>query len=72
MDVLQVRFILAVVEGRLVVSNRKKADLLQELARCVTYCGFDSAGLRQTFILRCSMHGSYSRTSLSFLEIIRF
>jgi DNA topoisomerase II len=28
-----VRFILAVVEGRLVVNNRKKADLLQELAR---------------------------------------
>jgi len=27
-----VRFILAVVEGRLVVSNRKKAELLEELA----------------------------------------
>lgn len=28
---LQVRFILAVVEGRLEVNNRKKADLLAEL-----------------------------------------
>jgi hypothetical protein len=31
--VLQVRFILSVVDGRLVVSNRKKAELLQELAQ---------------------------------------
>lgn len=29
----QVRFILAVVEGRLVVNNRKKVDLLNELKR---------------------------------------
>lgn len=29
----KVRFILSVVDGRLVVSNRKKAELLQELAR---------------------------------------
>jgi hypothetical protein len=29
----QVRFILSVVDGRLVVSNRQKKDLLQELAR---------------------------------------
>lgn len=29
----QVRFILSVVGGELVVSNRKKAELLQELAR---------------------------------------
>lgn len=29
----QVRFILAVVEGRLEINNRKKADLLQELKR---------------------------------------
>ena len=25
------RFVLAVIEGRLIVSNRKKADLMQEL-----------------------------------------
>lgn len=51
----RVRFILAVIDGSIVVNNRKKADLLQELMvlSCKSACSLPHPGCQTYVLLLC-------------------